>query len=185
MCGSCYDGCWGSTPEFVQNIFHSRWAWEAAELLLEAGLGLIIVWIPTKMRLLPSFVIIIAGFVSDINAKPKAKSKWWLDKIFLENEISKMQSVHCLQVILMLTPKPGTGRMSRTTCPCSPPTPSARSGTLLSSSLLSLFIKCHYRQGCGQPAQLPEDQQERECDGRGDGPPPLQGEEPRQIHGQY
>ena len=172
-------------PEFVQNIFHSRWAWEAAKLLLEAGLGIIIVWIPTKMRLLPSFVLVIAGFVSDINAKPKAKSKWWLDRIFLENEISKMQNVHCLQVILMLTPKPGTGRMSHTTCPCSLPTPSARSVTSLWSSLLALFIKCHYRQGCGQPAQLPEDQQERECDGGGDSPPPLQGEEPGQIHGQY
>ena len=180
-----YDGCWGSAPEFVQNIFLSRWAWEAAKLLLEAGLGIIIVWIPTKMRLLPSFVLIIAGFVSDINAKPKAKSKWWLDRIFLENEISKMQNVHCLQVILMLTPKPGTGRMSHTTCPCSLPTPSARSVTSLWSSLSSLFIKCHYRQGCGQPAQLPEDQQERERDGGGDSPPPLQGEEPGQIHGQY
>ena len=96
-----------------------------------------------------------------------------------------MQNVHCLQVILMLTPKPGTGKMSRTTCPCSPLTPSARSVTSLWSSLLSLFIKFHYRQGCGQPAQLPEDQQERERDGGGDSPPTLQGEEPGQIHGQY
>ena len=76
--------------------------------------------------MLPSLVLIVAGLVSDINAKPKAKSKRWLDKIFLENEISKMQNVHRLQVIQMLTPKPGTGRMSHTTCPCSPPTPSAR-----------------------------------------------------------
>ena len=62
------------------------------------------------------------------------------------------------------------------------PYPFSKVGDII---IIIIVIKCHYRQGGGQPAQLPEDQQERECDGRGDGPPPLQGEEPGQIHGQY